>query len=184
MGLKVKRRLFDGEGLRQILDHLAREISKDDIEFEHLAMVGVLTTGAPIAEYLARRLSELKNVDIPVAFLDISLYRDDNLDTDFDPYDRRSEIPFPVKNRPLVLVDDVLYTGRTVRAALTSIVSLGRPKLVRLAVVVDRGHRELPIKADYVGLHVDTTRDEGVRVRFKNPDKEDGIFLVEKSLEG
>ena len=181
MVLKLKQSLVDSEGLRKILDTMAHEIAEESFDFSNFAIVGILKTGAPIADYLAAKISKIRNVEIPTAYLDITLYRDDMIDTEFDPVSRHAEIPFPVKNRQIIMVDDVLFTGRTVRAGLSSLVSFGRPKLVRLAVVVDRGHRELPIKADYVGMKTQTTLQQGIRVRMNVPQTQDGIYLFEES---
>jgi len=181
MVLKLKQALVDRTGLCKILDRMAQEITEDGYDFSNFAIVGILKTGAPIADYLAREILKIRNVEVPTAYLDITLYRDDMIDTEFDPVSRHSEIPFPVRNRQIILVDDVLFTGRTVRAGLTSLVSFGRPNLVRLAVVVDRGHRELPIKADYVGMRTETTLQQGIRVRMNVPQQEDGIYLYEES---
>ncbi|MCB1044474.1 MAG: bifunctional pyr operon transcriptional regulator/uracil phosphoribosyltransferase PyrR [Acidobacteria bacterium] len=181
MALQLKQQIHDREGLKNLLNDMAERICADDFHFQNLAMIGIMRTGAPIADYLAKRISEVKGVDVPVAYMDITLYRDDMIDSAFEPFSRQTEIPFAVKNREIILVDDVLFTGRTVRAALTSIVAQGRPKLVRLAVVVDRGHRELPIRADYVGMTLSTSRREGVRVRINAPDQETGIYLYEES---
>lgn len=181
MALTLKQTLVDRAGLHQILDRMAQEIANDDYDFRNFAIIGILKTGAPVADNLAHRISRIRNVDIPTAYLDITLYRDDMIDSQFDPVSRHSEIPFPVRNRQIILVDDVLFTGRTVRAGLTSLLAFGRPKLVRLAVVVDRGHRELPIKADYVGMRTETTLSQGIRVRMNIPNQEDGIYLYEES---
>ncbi len=182
MALELKRQLLDRDGLKTMLDKMADVISEQPYQFSNLALIGIMKTGAPIADYLAKKISQLKQVDVPVAYMDISLYRDDMIDSQFEPYSRQTEIPFSVRNREIILVDDVLFTGRTVRAALTSIVALGRPKLVRLAVVVDRGHRELPINADYVGMTVETTHREGIRVRINSPDLDTGVYLYEEPL--
>lgn len=181
MPLELKRQLHDRAALKDMLNRMADRICAEDYDFTNLAMIGILRTGAPIADYLAKAVSDRKDVEIPVAYVDITLYRDDMIDTPFEPYSRQTEIPFSVKNRELFLVDDVLFTGRTVRAALSSIVALGRPKLVRLAVVVDRGHRELPINADYVCMTLATSRREGVRVRINDPAQETGIYLYEET---
>lgn len=180
MALKLKQKLHDDKSLRAILDEIVDKICNEPYNFSKLAFIGILTTGAPLAKYLARKVGEKKDVSIPVAFVDITLYRDDHIDTPFDPYSRKTEIPFPVTNREVILVDDVLFTGRTVRAALTSILELGRPKLIRLAVAVDRGHRELPIHADYTGLTINTVRDQGIRVRVNDPNQENGIYIFEE----
>ncbi len=180
MSLKLKNQYCDKAGLIEILEEMATAINQDILNHEQLVFIGILEGGAKIAEFLARRLGELKNYNFPIAYLDISLYRDDVIDTQGDPYHRQTEIPFAVKGKEIILVDDVLFTGRTVRAALSAILANGRPKLVRLATVVDRGFRELPIHADYVGRTIHTTRHQGVRVRTHKADTEPGIYIFEE----
>lgn len=180
MALVLKTQFCDRQGLLDILDDMASRIGKDNFDFDSLCMIGILSGGALITEYLAKKVGELTGKDIPVAFVDITLYRDDMIDTAYDPYSRKTEIPFSLKNREVLLVDDVLFTGRTVRAALTSILSQARPRLIRLAAVVDRGFRELPIHADFVGVFCETTRNQGVRVRTSEHDQEPGIYIYEK----
>ncbi|MCB1049533.1 MAG: bifunctional pyr operon transcriptional regulator/uracil phosphoribosyltransferase PyrR [Acidobacteria bacterium] len=180
MAMTLKKQLADHEGLQHILDALAANIAADNLDFANLAMIGILQHGAPIASYLAQQVGAAHRVQIPVSHLDITLYRDDMIESPEEPYSRQTEIPFPIKNREIILVDDVLFTGRTVRAALANLLAFGRPRLIKLAVAVDRGHRELPIRADYTGLKVDTTRNQGVRVRLGVNDTEKGIFLYEQ----
>jgi len=180
MGLVLKTQYCDRQGLLDILDDMAGQIAKANFNFDNLCMIGILSGGARITEYLAEKVGELTGKDIPVAFVDITLYRDDMIDTSYDPYSRKTEIPFSLKNREVLLVDDVLFTGRTVRAALTSILSQTRPKLIRLAIVVDRGFRELPIHADFVGANCETTRNQGIRVRTSEHDQEPGIYIYEE----
>ena len=181
MSLKLKEQYCSKESLLGILDEMAERIAEEHPICENLVFIGVLKGGAPIADYLAKRLYELKGTPLPVAYLDISLYREDVIDTQGDPYSRDTEIPFAVKGKEIILVDDVVFTGRTVQSALSSILSFGRPQLVRLAVVVDRGFRELPIHADYVGRHIETTRHQGVRVRMADLCAEPGIFIYEEA---
>ena len=179
MALKLKQKLLDDKGLTALMDEMAQKIIQDSQDCTQLAFIGILKNGVALAQYLAKKVKELKGINVPVSYVDITLYRDDNIDTAFDPYSRKAEIPFPVTNKEIILIDDVLFTGRTVRAALTSILELGRPQLIRLAVAVDRGHRELPIRADYIGMACKTTREEGIRVRINHKDLEDGIYLFE-----
>lgn len=180
MSLELKSQYCDLDGLYKILHEMTDKIANSDFDFNNLAMIGILDGGAKITEYLAKRLGEQKGTQIPTAFVDITLYRDDMIDTQFDPYSRATEIPFALKNRDILLVDDVLFTGRTVRAALTSILSLARPRLIRLAVVVDRGFRELPIQPDIIGTTIETTRKQGVRVRTGDHEQEPGIYIFEE----
>ena len=179
MSLKLKQQYCDKNGLLTMLDEVAEAIARDHQDSKNLVFIGILDGGGPLADYLAAKVGETLGKNLPVAYLDITLYRDDAIDTQDDPYSRQTEIPFAVKEKEIILVDDVLFTGRTVRAALTSIISLGRPKLVRLAVAVDRGFRELPIRADYIGTSIETTSSQGVRVRLDDSCAEPGVFLYE-----
>ena len=181
------RRVLDDDDVRRVIARLAHEI--DDrvradargplaVDAHVLALVGVRTGGAHLAMRLADELARIRGVRPDVGLLDITLYRDDVLAGGAMPLLRGTEISFDIEGRPVVLVDDVLYTGRTVRAALDALLDLGRPSLVRLAVLVDRGLRELPIAADFVGRALETTRGERVRVRLREEgDVDDGVFV-------
>jgi pyrimidine operon attenuation protein/uracil phosphoribosyltransferase len=144
-----------------------------------VALVGVRSRGVPLARRLARALREATGVEPPVGALDITLYRDDLMRNAVGPQPliRRTEIPFSIDDRKILLVDDVLYTGRTIRAALDALIDFGRPKAIQLVVLVDRGHRELPIKADYVGKNVPTSRRESVQVRLEEVDGHDEVVI-------
>lgn len=179
MSLKLKQQYCDENGLLAMMDAIAAAIANDHRESAGLVFIGILDGGGPLARYLAEKVGDILGKALPVAYVDITLYRDDAIDTQDDPYSRQTEIPFAVKDKEIILVDDVLFTGRTVRAALTSIIALGRPRLVRLAVAVDRGFRELPIRADYVGCAIETSRNQGVRVRLDGSCAEPGIFIYE-----
>jgi pyrimidine operon attenuation protein/uracil phosphoribosyltransferase len=168
----------DAEGLKAILDDLARRIVAARDPLVPLRLVGVRTRGVPIAERLAARISGLLGTSVPVGALDITLYRDDLGGGHRWPVLKGTEIPFSVDGAEVVLVDDVLYTGRTIRAALNAICDLGRPSRVRLAVLVDRGHRELPVRADAAGLELATERSESIRVRVRPVDAADEIVRV------
>jgi pyrimidine operon attenuation protein/uracil phosphoribosyltransferase len=165
----------DAEGMESALDALASRIAEGRRPGVPLRLVGVRSRGVPIAERIADRLAEILGEPVPVGALDITLYRDDLGHGNRWPVLLGTEIPFPVDGAEIVLVDDVLYTGRTVRAALNAICDLGRPAQVRLVVLVDRGHRELPIRADAVGLTIETKRSETVRVRVRPVDAVDEI---------
>ena len=181
MALKLKTCLCDQVTLGLILDRLASTIAGHHAKAGHnLALIGILRGGAEIADYLADRVAELLGFRPPVAYLDITLYRDDMITTQEDPYSRITEIPFAMRNKEIVLVDDVLFTGRTIRAALSSLLSRGRPRLVRLAVVVDRGFHELPIQADYIGRRIEVSADEGIRVHLQPNEHGAGIYLYEE----
>lgn len=172
--------VLDARALDDTLRRLARQIQAPWPE-GHFALVGIRSRGVPLARRLAALFKETEGLDVPVGELDIALYRDD---TRTGPPGRGlptvhpTVLPFTIEGRPLVLVDDVLFTGRTVRAALDALVAWGRPQAVRLAVLVDRGHRELPIQADHVGLTLATTRTQQVAVRLREHDGEDGVWLT------
>jgi pyrimidine operon attenuation protein/uracil phosphoribosyltransferase len=174
-------RLCDSEGLGRLLETLAHQIAEGRRPGTPLRLVGIHCRGVPIAQRLARLLHPLTGVHVPVGAVDITLYRDDLGNADRWPVLRGTEIPFNVENTEIVLVDDVLFTGRTVRAALNAICDLGRPACVRLAVLIDRGHREFPIQPDVVGLTVRTDATERVRVRVAPVDSVDEIVRVSES---
>ena len=167
--------VLDAEGMESTLEELADRLAEGTREGSTLAIVGIRTRGVPIASRLAEKLAGRMGRPVPVGALDITLYRDDLGNGRRWPVLLGTEIPFDVDGAEIVLVDDVLYTGRTIRAALNSICDLGRPARVRLAVLVDRGHRELPIRADAVGLVVETKRSEIVRVRVRPVDPVDEV---------
>lgn len=167
--------VLDAQGMEATLEVLAARLAEGTRDDSPLALVGIRTRGVPIATRLAEKLARLVGRAVPVGALDITLYRDDLGNGNRWPVLLGTEIPFAVDGAEIVLVDDVLYTGRTIRAALNSICDLGRPCRVRLAVLVDRGHRELPIRADAVGLAVETTRMETVRVRVRPDDPVDEV---------
>jgi pyrimidine operon attenuation protein/uracil phosphoribosyltransferase len=167
--------------MEQLIATMARRLADARRAGIPLQLVGVRTRGVPLAERLARALTLLLNLEVPVGAVDITLYRDDLGQAERWPVLRGTEIPFDVDGADVVLVDDVLFTGRTVRAALNAICDLGRPASVRLAVLVDRGHRELPIQADVVGLQVQTARGDHVRVRLHPVDPHEEIVQIEAS---
>lgn len=171
-------RLRDAPELAELLESMARGIAEGRRAGSPLRLVGVRSRGVPIAERLAGLLRGLVGEGVPVGALDITLYRDDLGQADRWPVLRGTEIPFDVEKADIVLVDDVLFTGRTIRAALNAVCDLGRPARVRLAVLVDRGHREIPVQADVVGLHVPTERGERVRVRVRPIDPVDEIVRI------
>ena len=168
-------RLCDADGIAGILEEMAQRIADERCVGAELRLVGVRTRGVPIADRLAELLQPIVGEEVPVGAVDITLYRDDLDQGDRWPVLRGTEIPFDVDGREIVLVDDVLFTGRTVRAALNAICDLGRPACVRLAVLIDRGHRELPVQPDVVGLHVPTERSERVLVRVVPVDPVDEV---------
>ncbi len=175
--LVERRRVMDEAGMRRAIRRIAHEIVERAGDTDRLALVGVRTRGVPLARRLAQVIAEAEGVGVPVGELDITLYRDDVFDGLAAPEVRPTLLPFEVEGRTVVLVDDVLYTGRTVRAALDALMDWGRPRRICLAVLVDRGHRELPIHADFVGATVETTRDESIAVRLSETDAEDAVVL-------
>lgn len=172
---EAEARLCDAEGMDDLLTALAQRIAEGRRGGEPLRLVGIRTRGYPIAGRIAAALQPLVGGHVPVGALDITLYRDDLDHGNRWPVLHGTEIPFDVDGAEIVLVDDVLFTGRTVRAALNAVCDLGRPARVRLAVLIDRGHRELPVQPDYVGLTVETGRDEHVRVRVAPIDRVDEV---------
>jgi pyrimidine operon attenuation protein/uracil phosphoribosyltransferase len=171
-------RLCDADAMAGLLEEMAQRIADTRWADAPLRLVGIRSRGAPIARRLARLLQPLVGKKLDVGAVDITLYRDDLGDGERWPVLRGTEIPFNVEGSDIVLVDDVLFTGRTVRAALNAICDLGRPACVRLAVLIDRGHREFPVQPDVVGLHVPTERSEHVRVRVEPIDAEDEVVRI------
>ncbi len=172
-------RLCDADGLNQLLERMAEQVVEGRSPSRPLRLVGIRNRGVPIAHQLAARIQSRIGVDVPVGAVDITLYRDDLGQADRWPVLRGTEIAFNVDGAEIVLVDDVLFTGRTVRAALNAICDLGRPARIRLAVVVDRGHREIPVQPDVVGLVLPTDRRERVQVRIVPVDPADEIVRIE-----
>jgi len=173
--------VMDADRMSRALTRMAHEILERNRGIDELALVGIRTRGVPIARRLARTLREINGDDTPTGALDITLYRDDLMRNPVGPQPvvRRTEIPFSIDNRKILLVDDVLYTGRTIRAALDALIDFGRPRAIQLIVLVDRGHRELPIKADYVGKNLPTSLTQSVRVRLQEIDGVDEVALEE-----
>ncbi|MCL6448486.1 MAG: bifunctional pyr operon transcriptional regulator/uracil phosphoribosyltransferase PyrR [Armatimonadetes bacterium] len=177
--MRQKARILDAEGIRRALVRIAHEIVERNKGTDNLALIGIQRRGVPLAGRLSRYIQEIEGSSVPVGILDITLYRDDLTVLSHQPLLRKTDVPFPVENKKIVLVDDVIFTGRTVRAALDAIIDLGRPKLIQLAVLIDRGHRELPIRADYVGKNVPTARREVVAVRLQETDGEERVVILE-----
>ena len=163
-----------------MIDRMAHEIAERQKDLPDLVFVGIRTRGVPLANRLAERLSDLLQKPFPVGTLDITLYRDDLSLVAPQPLLKKTEIDFDVNGRVVVLCDDVLYTGRTVRAALDGLIDLGRPRAVRLAVLIDRGHREIPIEANYVGKSVPTAQREVIKVMFADTDGAEEVWILEK----
>jgi pyrimidine operon attenuation protein / uracil phosphoribosyltransferase len=171
--------VMDADRISRALTRIAHEIVERNRGVDEIALVGVRSRGVPLARRIARALHEITGDDVGTGALDITLYRDDLMRHQVGPQPlvRRTEIPFSIDNRVIILVDDVLYTGRTTRAALDALIDFGRPKAIQLVVLVDRGHRELPIKADYVGKNIPTARRESVQVRLQEIDGTDEVIV-------
>lgn len=180
MRIIEKRQLMSADEIRRTLERLAHEIVEKTGGAKDLALIGVRRRGIPLSERLARTIRASSKVEVPVGTLDITLYRDDLSTVAPQPVVQSSEISFPVDNRDLLLVDDVLYTGRTVRAAMNGLFDLGRPRRIRLCVLIDRGHRELPIEASFIGRTVETTDTEIIEVRLTEIDHEERVMLMDR----
>ena len=180
MRIVEKAQLMSAPEIDRTLQRLAHEIVEKSGGTRHLALIGIRRRGVPLASRIAQAMRGIDGVDVPVGTLDITLYRDDLSKIAPQAVLQSSDIPFAVDNMELVLVDDVLYTGRTIRAAMNGLFDLGRPKRVTLCVLIDRGHREMPIEAEYVGRTVQTSSTEIIEVRLREIDNEDRVVLVDR----
>jgi pyrimidine operon attenuation protein/uracil phosphoribosyltransferase len=171
--------VLDAARISRSLARIAHEILERNHAVDELVLIGIRTRGVPLAKRIAQSIREINQHDVPTGALDITLYRDDLMRTPVgaQPVIRKTEIPFSIDDKRVVLVDDVLYTGRTIRAALDALIEFGRPKAIQLVVLVDRGHRELPIKADYVGKNVPTAPNESVQVHLSEIDGRDEVEI-------
>lgn len=177
--MKIKAKIMDRQAINRATTRIANEIIERNKGVEDLIFVGVKTRGVPFANKLAEKIVEIENVIIPVYNLDITMYRDDLSEVGNQPI-VNEEFNADIQDKNIVLVDDVIYTGRTVRAALEALIKRGRPKKVQLAVLIDRGHRELPIRPDYVGKNVPTSKTEIVDVKFEELDSNDEVIIKKK----
>ena len=173
----TERVVVDADGVTRALTRIAHEILERNRGTANLVLIGIRSRGVDIAGRLARNIAEIEGAELPCGTIDITLYRDDLSRSVQQPQIKTTDIPFPIDDRHVILVDDVLYTGRTVRAALDALMDFGRPRCVQVAVLVDRGHRELPIRADYVGKNLPTAQDESVQVRLAECDGRDEVTL-------
>ena len=178
--LNRKAKILDADRIRRMVDRMAHEIAERQKDLPGLALIGIRTRGVPMAVRLAARLSDLVKQSFPVGTLDITLYRDDLSTVAPQPLLKKTEIDFDLNGRTVLLCDDVLYTGRTIRAALDGVIDLGRPRAIRLAVLIDRGHREFPIEANYVGKSVPTANREVIQVMFQETDGADEVWILER----
>ena len=178
--MKVKANLFDENAVRRAIVRIAHEIIEKNTDVENICIVGIKTRGVPIAKRLADEIFKIEGKRVALGAIDISFYRDDLTLADGDSPKLNNEPDFPITGKNIILADDVIYTGRTARAALDAILSKGRASKIQLAVLVDRGHRELPIRPDFVGKNVPTSRNEIVKVRLLETDGTDSVELCEK----
>ena len=178
--LKLKRTLMDAAQMDRVIRRMAGQIIERNPDPEHMVLVGIRTRGVPLAERLQAEIERLEGTKVPIGILDITLYRDDLSTIAPQPVVKATHMPEQVEDHTLMLCDDVLYTGRTVRAALDALVDFGRPRAVQLAVVIDRGHRELPIQADVVGRTVQTLDNEVIEVQFESTDGVNRVDLMER----
>lgn len=181
MELRDKKMLMDDIAINRAITRIAHEIIERNKGVDNLALIGIRRRGGPLAQRLAKRIGEIEGVEVPVGILDITLYRDDLTTLAEQPLLHRTEVFFDVSDKVIVLVDDVIYTGRTIRAAMDAIIDLGRPACIQLAVLIDRGHRELPIKADFVGKNVPTSRSESILVLLEEIDGHERVVIQEKT---
>jgi len=177
--MKIKTEIMDEKALDRALTRIAHEILERNKGVEDLVMIGIKTRGITLAKRLCEKIKTIEGRELPLGALDITSYRDDIRNMDNAPKEDLTEVSFEITGKKIILVDDVLYTGRTVRAAMDAIVDIGRPLNIQLAVLIDRGHREFPIRADYVGKNVPTSRSEMIIVNVMEADDKDGVLLGE-----
>jgi len=164
VGMKV---ILDAKGMDRVLSRVTHEILEKNRGAEDIALVGICSGGVPLSRMIQEKIRAIEGVEVPAGYVDITLYRDDLSRAGYQPRLKRTEIPFSIDEKKVILVDDVLFTGRTIRAAMDALIDFGRPRNIQLAVLIDRGHRELPIRADYVGRNVPTSRTETVEVMIQ-----------------
>lgn len=177
--MREKAQLMDEKAISRAVTRISHEIIERNKGIEDIVLVGIKTRGIYIANRIAKKIEQIEGSCVSTGELDITLYRDDLKEIDIEPVINGSNIDFDIDDKVVVLIDDVLYTGRTVRSALDAIMDIGRPKSIQLAVLVDRGHRELPIRADYVGKNVPTSKNEIISVKLNEFDKEDSVTIKE-----
>jgi pyrimidine operon attenuation protein/uracil phosphoribosyltransferase len=177
--MAIKAKIIDEEGFQRIVTRISHEILEKNKGSKTLVLLGMKTRGEFLAKRILFKIKEIEKIDIPFGILDVTLYRDDFRTRLKQPQVSVSDITFDLNEKDIILVDDVLYTGRTVRSALDAIMDMGRPNTIQLVVLIDRGHRELPIKADYVGKNIPTSIDEEIKVKMKEIDGEDSVYLVD-----
>lgn len=177
--MKEKAQLMDEKAIGRAITRISHEIIERNKGIEDVVLVGIKTRGVPIADRIGKKIQQIEGASVNTGEVDITLYRDDLKKIDVDPVINGSNVQFSIDDKIVILVDDVLYTGRTVRSALDAIIDIGRPKAIQLAVLVDRGHRELPIRSDYVGKNVPTSKGEIISVKLSEIDGEDSVTINE-----
>jgi pyrimidine operon attenuation protein/uracil phosphoribosyltransferase len=177
--MMMKTKVLDADGLRRTVNRLSHEVVEKNKGVQDVVLVGIRTRGEFLAHRVAKKIAEIENINVQVGVLDITLYRDDLHGRLDQPELKSTEILFDIRGKIVVLIDDVLFTGRTIRSALNALMDLGRPSVIQLLVLIDRGHRELPIKADFVGKNVPTAREQEVQVALTETDEEDAVYLTE-----
>lgn len=175
----AKAEIMDENGIMRAVTRIAHEIIERNKGVDDLVLMGIQRRGVPLAKMIAQKINEVEGKSVPVGILDITFYRDDLSMLSEHPVINGTEIDFPITNKIIVLVDDVLYTGRTVRSAIEAIMDIGRPKMIQLAILIDRGHRELPIRSDYVGKNVPTSKNEVIHVKLFDIDKVNIVTISE-----
>jgi len=176
--MDVKSKIIDSEGFDRILTRIAHEILEKNKGSHNLVLMGMRTRGEFLAKRITEKIKQIEKVDLPCGVLDVTLYRDDFRTRLKQPEVSVSNITFDINDKDIILVDDVLFTGRTVRSALNAIMDMGRPRSIQLCILIDRGHRELPIRADYVGKNIPTSPNEEIKVKMKEHDGEDAIYII------
>ncbi len=179
MTMKIKSKIVDSAGMNRIITRIAHEILERNKGSNNLVLMGMRTRGEFLARRVFEKIKEIEKIELPFGILDVTLYRDDFRVRLKQPEVSVSNITFDINDKDIILIDDVLYTGRTVRSALNAIMDMGRPTTIQLFVLVDRGHRELPIRADYVGKNIPTSIDEEIKVKMNEIDGEDAIYLID-----
>jgi len=180
--MDVKSKIIDEDGLSRIITRMAHEILEKNKGSQNIVLMGMKTRGEFLARRIFDRIKEIEKIELPLGVLDVTLYRDDFRTRLKQPEVSVSNITFDINDKDVVIIDDVLYTGRTVRSALNALMDFGRPRSIQLCVLVDRGHRELPIRADYIGKNIPTSNQEEIKVKMKEIDGEDAIYLMENSV--
>ncbi|HEY4754566.1 MAG TPA: bifunctional pyr operon transcriptional regulator/uracil phosphoribosyltransferase PyrR [Ignavibacteriaceae bacterium] len=180
--MDVKAKIIDEDGLSRIITRMAHEILEKNKGSQNLVLMGMKTRGEFLARRIFESIEQIEKIELPLGVLDVTLYRDDFRTRLKQPEVSVSNITFDINDRDVVIIDDVLYTGRTVRSALNALMDFGRPRSIQLCVLVDRGHRELPIRADYIGKNIPTSNQEEIKVKMKEIDGEDAIYLMENSV--